>query len=78
MTQHTEGHWHKIYATAWQLTEKPSGCGKLIASLDKQSYGRKLWTIEINNKHIVVDGYDCFTLGEAKKIVNAILKAKGE
>ena len=47
----------------------------IFATIQQNSYGRKLWQIEINNKRFVDEqGYDCFTLTNAKRIIKDAYK----
>lgn len=49
--------------------------GKRIGELQRQSYGRNLWAIYINDIRQVYFNYDCFSFVNAKRMVkNTILK----
>lgn len=69
--------WRRVFPGCWHGFEEGQNNPSVI--LDRNDFGRKLWTIEVVGHGRVTDGtYDCFTLAIAKQVADKALTKQGK
>jgi hypothetical protein len=64
--------WRRVFAGCWHGFQ--DGQNNPCAILERNDFGRKLWTVEIVGRGRVTDGvFDCFAIAVAKQIATKAL-----
>jgi hypothetical protein len=59
--------WHRVFVGCWHGFHEGQNNPCLI--LERNEFGRRLWTVEIVGRGRVTDGrFDCFRLADAKEV----------
>ena len=65
--------WRRVFPECWHGFHE--GQDNPCVILERNDFGRKLWTVEIVGRGRVTDGvYDCFLLAVAKEVAVEALK----
>jgi len=70
--------WHRVFAGCWHGFR--DGQNNPCAILERNDFGRRLWTVEVAGRGRVTDGvFDCFAFAIAKQVaIKALNETSGE